>query len=52
VISNWAEVINRANLGMEVIHESNAHNFVFDLATPTATPLALKAPAIGSCKQG
>uniref|UniRef100_A0A452XUT0 Photosystem II protein D1 n=2 Tax=Triticinae TaxID=1648030 RepID=A0A452XUT0_AEGTS len=32
VINTWADIINRANLGMEVIHESNAHNFPLDLA--------------------
>jgi hypothetical protein len=32
VINTWADVINRANLGMEVMHERNAHNFPLDLA--------------------
>lgn len=32
-INTWADVINRANLGIEVIHERNAHNFPLDLAT-------------------
>jgi photosystem II P680 reaction center D1 protein len=32
VIGTWADVINRANLGMEVMHERNAHNFPLDLA--------------------
>jgi photosystem II P680 reaction center D1 protein len=27
VIGTWADVLNRANLGMEVMHERNAHNF-------------------------
>ncbi|CDP10111.1 unnamed protein product [Coffea canephora] len=27
VINTWADIINRANLGMEVMHEHNAHNF-------------------------
>ncbi|KAE9610886.1 Photosystem II protein D1 [Lupinus albus] len=27
VINTWADIINRANLGMEVMHERNAHNF-------------------------
>ena len=39
VINTWADVINRANLGMEVMHERNAHNFPLDLA-------ATEAPAI------
>ncbi|KAC9242322.1 hypothetical protein E3N88_46147 [Mikania micrantha] len=28
VINTWADIINRANLGMEVMHERNAHNFL------------------------
>jgi photosystem II P680 reaction center D1 protein len=31
VINTWADILNRANLGMEV-HERNAHNFPLDLA--------------------
>jgi photosystem II P680 reaction center D1 protein len=31
-VSTWADVLNRANLGMEVMHERNAHNFPLDLA--------------------
>jgi photosystem II P680 reaction center D1 protein len=46
VISTWADVLNRANLGMEVMHERNAHNFPLDLATGEAVPVALKVPAI------
>ncbi|PHU13946.1 Photosystem II protein D1 [Capsicum chinense] len=33
VINTWADIINRANLGMEVMHERNAHNFPQDLST-------------------
>jgi len=40
VINTWADILNRANLGFEVMHERNAHNFPLDLATHTA-------PAIG-----
>ncbi|KAL5566555.1 hypothetical protein UlMin_029719 [Ulmus minor] len=32
VINTWADIINRANLGMEVMHERNVHNFPLDLA--------------------
>ncbi|GKD55838.1 photosystem II 32 kDa protein, partial [Tanacetum coccineum] len=32
VINTWAGIINHANLGMEVMHERNAHNFPLDLA--------------------
>jgi photosystem II P680 reaction center D1 protein len=31
-INSWADVMNRANLGMETIHERNAHSFPLDLA--------------------
>ena len=47
VINTWADVLNRAGLGLEVMHERNAHNFPLDLATAESTPVALKAPAIG-----
>ena len=32
VVNTWAYIINRANLGIEVMHERNAHNFPLDLA--------------------
>nr|XP_048336129.1 photosystem II protein D1-like [Ziziphus jujuba var. spinosa] len=31
VINTWADIINHASLGMEVMHERNAHNFPLDL---------------------
>ncbi|XXG53313.1 hypothetical protein AAC387_Pa03g1423 [Persea americana] len=31
VINTWADIINRANLSMKVMHERNAHNFHLDL---------------------
>ncbi|MDJ0715174.1 MAG: photosystem II q(b) protein, partial [Prochloraceae cyanobacterium] len=42
----WADILNRANLGFEVMHERNAHNFPLDLASNEATPVALTAPSI------
>ena len=39
--------LNRANLGLEVMHERNAHNFPLDLAAADTTPVALTAPSIG-----
>jgi photosystem II P680 reaction center D1 protein len=39
VINTWADIVNRANLGMEVMHERNAHNFPLDLAS-------VEAPAV------
>ena len=46
VINTWADIINRADLGMEVMHERNAHNFPLDLAAGEVLPVALVAPAI------
>ena len=36
VINTWADIINRANFGIEVMHERNAHNFPLDLAAVEA----------------
>ena len=32
IINTWADIVYRADLGMEVMHERNAHNFPLDLA--------------------
>lgn len=32
LINSWADIMNRADLGMEVMHERNAHNYPLDLA--------------------
>ena len=40
VVPTWADVLNRANLGMEVMHERNAHNFPLDLAAKEIQPIA------------
>jgi photosystem II P680 reaction center D1 protein len=45
VINTWADIINRADLGMEVMHERNAHNFPLDLASGEVL-VALTAPAV------
>ena len=47
VVPTWGDVLNRANLGMEVMHERNAHNFPLDLASTDTTEVALLAPSIG-----
>ncbi|BAB75441.1 photosystem II q(b) protein [Anabaena sp. FACHB-709] len=47
-IDTWADLLNRANLGIEVMHERNAHNFPLDLASGEVQPIALTAPAIAS----
>ncbi|KAM3342636.1 hypothetical protein P3S68_027602 [Capsicum galapagoense] len=39
VIKTWADIINCANLGMEVMHERNAHNFPLDLVVIEAPPI-------------
>ena len=46
VLNTWADVLNRAGLGMEVMHERNAHNFPLDLAAAESTPVALTAPSL------
>ena len=46
VINTWADIINRADLGMEVMHERNAHNFPLDLASGEVMPVALEAPSV------
>ncbi|MBZ8178587.1 MAG: photosystem II q(b) protein [Oscillatoria sp. PMC 1051.18] len=48
VINTWADIINRANMGIEVMHERNAHNFPLDLAFNEAEPVAFTAPSINS----
>ena len=40
------DILNRAGLGMEVMHERNAHTSL-DLAAAESVPVALTAPAIG-----
>jgi len=32
LINSWSDIINRADLGLEVMHERNAHVFPLDLA--------------------
>jgi photosystem II P680 reaction center D1 protein len=32
VLNTWSDILNRADLGLEVMHERNAHNFPLDLA--------------------
>ena len=31
-IGSWSDIVNRADLGLEVLHERNAHNLPLDLA--------------------
>ena len=46
VINTWADIINRADLSMEVIHERNAHNFPLDLASENIFQIALNSSAL------
>ena len=39
VINTWAEIVNRDDLGVEVTHELNAHNFQLDLASGDSLPV-------------
>jgi len=32
-INSWSDILNRADLGMEVMHERNAHNYPLDLGS-------------------
>ena len=32
LLNSWADIINRADLGMEVMHERNSHHYPLDLA--------------------
>ncbi|MBI51720.1 MAG: photosystem II q(b) protein [Chloroflexi bacterium] len=41
VINTWADIVTRANLGFEVMHERNAHNFPLDLAVKTEKTYAI-----------
>jgi photosystem II P680 reaction center D1 protein len=47
VINTWADILNRSNLGMEVM-QRNAHNFPLDLAAGESLPVALVAPAVAA----
>ena len=46
VIKTSADIINHADLIMEVMHKGNAHNFPLDLAFVDALPIAMEAPYI------
>ena len=46
IVSSYLVILNRANLGLEVMHERNVYNFPLDPAADT-TPVALTVPTIG-----
>ncbi len=41
MIATWADLLNRANLGIEAMHERNAHQFPLDLAATPKPPAEL-----------
>lgn len=51
ILNTWADILNRTNLGMEVMHERNAHNFPLDLASSsTGFDVALGPVAAAAAK--
>lgn len=49
VIDTWADILNRADLGLQVMQEPNAHHFPYDLASPAdAIPVAQIAPNLSA----
>lgn len=47
VIPTWADRLTRANLGIEAMHERNAHHFPLDLARTSSQPVALLPSPLG-----
>ncbi|MGC9505316.1 Photosystem Q(B) protein 1 [Baaleninema sp.] len=48
-IFTWADILNRADLGLQVMQEPNAHHFPYDLAADgPAVPVAQSAPQLHS----
>jgi photosystem II P680 reaction center D1 protein len=50
-IRTWADILNRADLGIQAMHAPNAHNFPLLLAGGEAIPVSLEAPS-GSTVSG
>ena len=48
VINTWGDIINRADLGMEVIHEPKAHNFLLHLGSNSGIPVDLNASVLAA----
>ena len=46
ILNTWADILNRTNLGMEVMHERNAHNFPLDLAMTESGFSVAVAPVV------
>lgn len=46
VIPTWADQLNRATLGLQVMREPNAHNFPLLLSATEVQSIALQAPSI------
>jgi photosystem II P680 reaction center D1 protein len=48
VINTWGDIINRADLGMEVIHEPKAHNFLLHLGSNSGISVDLNASVLAA----
>jgi photosystem II P680 reaction center D1 protein len=48
VVPSYADLINRATLGIQSMHAPNAHNFPLLLAGGEATPIAVRSPALAA----
>jgi photosystem II P680 reaction center D1 protein len=46
VIPTDADILNRATLGLQVMHAPNTHHFPYSLASGEAIPVSVSAPAI------
>ena len=46
VIQTDADLLNRASLGLQVMHSVNAHHFPMRLASAESAPVVLEAPAL------
>ncbi len=48
VIPTWADIVNRADLGLQAMHAPNAHHFPLILAGGEATPVSLEMVSAAS----
>ena len=46
ILNTWTDMLNKANLGMEVMHERNPDNFPLDLAAVETEFSVLARPVI------
>ena len=50
IFNAWTDILNKTNLGMEVMHERNAHNFLLDLASSSTGFDVALGPVAGCSK--